>query len=263
MIYARQSRHGFTLLELLLSMALGMMVLILAITLLGRSVDHYECIGGGVSAERESRAVLTQLTADLSCAHFHKDGVFEQSAADWPLDNLGFLSLQARDAQSTAGQLGDLCAIHYYSKDLLINGKTVRCLMRGFRDSHATFTALRDGQTPTLFSATERDEPVAFGILSFEARPLTRDTSGHWQAWEKSAAHAPEAVAVRLVIARRDLVSKLGTTAAWNGNGATAGLLGRASQAGTNPRLEVYAALIRFGHPTPAPTPATTPAPTP
>ncbi|MEI6655364.1 MAG: prepilin-type N-terminal cleavage/methylation domain-containing protein [Verrucomicrobiota bacterium] len=254
---ARQSRHGFTLLELLLSMALGMMVLILAITLLGRSVDHYEGIGGGVSAEREARTVLAQLTADLNSAHFHKDGVFEQSTADWPLDRLGFLSLQARDAQSAAGQLGDLCAIHYATKDLLINGKTVRCLMRGFRDSHATFTALHDGHPATLFTPTVRDEPLAFGILSFEARPLSRDSSGHWQAWEKSTAHAPEAVAVRLVIARRDLVSKLATAEAWNGNGATSGLLGSASQAATNPRLEVYAALIRFGHPNPSTSPAT------
>jgi hypothetical protein len=243
----RQCQSGFTLLELLVSMTAGMLVLILAIAMLGRSGDGYESIGGGVSAEREARAVFTQLTADLSSARFHKDSVFEQSPAAWPLDRLGFFSLQASDAQSANGSLGDLCAIRYYLKDLPVSGKTVRCLMRGFRESHATFQALRDDLAPTLFSDSVRDEPVAFGILEFEANPQIRDASGQWQAWEKSATAGPEAIEVRLVIARRELVGKLATAEAWNGAGATAVLLGSESQAATNRRLEVYAAHIRFG----------------
>ncbi len=249
MIFTYQSRHGFTLLELLMSMTIGMLVLMLAIATLGRSGDHYESIGGGVSAEREARAVLTQLTADLNSACIHKDGVFESSIAAWPLDRLGFLCLQARDAQSANGQLGDLCAVHYYPKDLLINGKTVRCLMRGFRESRAAFKAIRDDQASTLFTGTDRDEPVAFGILAFEARPQSRDTNGHWQAWDQSSTRAPEVIAVRLVIARRDLVAKLTNPEAWNNGPATAGLIGQASQAATNRHLEVFAAVIRFGHP--------------
>ena len=59
----------------------------------------------------------------------------------------------------------------------------------------------------------------------------------------------PAALAVRLVIARRELAAKLTDAAAWNGGGSAAGLLGDAAQAGTNRHLEVYAALIRFGHP--------------
>lgn len=249
MIAIRQLRRGFTLIEMLVSMTLGMMVLMLALAMLGRSRDDYARIGNGVSAEREARAVLTQLTADLQSARFHQDGVFEPSPAAWPRDRLGFLSLQAPDAQSPAGHIGDLCAIHYYLKDLVIGRQSVRCLMRGVRESNATFSALRQNLTPTLFTATARDEPVAFGILAFEARPQARTPTGQWQDWNPSTAQPPAAIAVRLVVARRELAAKLTDSAAWDGAGAAAHLLGSAPQAATNRHLEVYATLIRFGHP--------------
>jgi prepilin-type N-terminal cleavage/methylation domain-containing protein len=243
------TRHGFTLAEVLVAMTLGLLVLMLAIAMLGRTQDDCERIGSGVSAEREARAVLTQLTADLNTARFHKDSRFEQSRTVWPSDQLGFLSLQAADAQSPAGRIGDLCAIHYYLKDLVVGGKTVRCLMRGFHESDTTFKALREDQAHVLFTGTARDEPVAMGVLSFEARPQTCDAAGQWQAWDKSSLEPPAALAVRLVIARRELLGKLADAEAWNGTGEAANLLGMASQASTNSHLAAYSNLIRFGHP--------------
>jgi prepilin-type N-terminal cleavage/methylation domain-containing protein len=249
MIVTGQLRHGFTLIEMLVAMTLGTMVLLLALTLLGRTRDDCARLGGGVSAEREARAGLAQLTADLHSARFHQDGVFEPGSATWPRARLGFLSLQAPDAQAPAGRIGDLCAIHYYLKDLTIGGQTVRCLMRGFRESHATFSALRQDLTHTLFTATARDEPIAFGILAFEASPQARNASGQWQDWAPSTRLAPAALAVRLVVARRELVAKLTDSAAWDGAGNAANLLGKVSQAATNRHLVVCATLIRFGHP--------------
>ena len=251
MIAIRQSRHGFTLVEVLVSMTLGMLVVILAGSMLGRTRDDYERVGGGIAAEREARAVLTQLTADLHSAAFHKDCVFEQSHAAWPGDRLAFLSLQAPDAQSPADRIGDLCAIHYYLKDLVIGGKTVRCLMRGVRQSNDTLQALRLNQTPSLFTASPRDEPVAIGILAFEARPQIRNQAGLWLPWLPTMAQAPSALAVRLVIARHELAAKLTNAAAWDGNGTTAGLLGKPPHAANNRNLQVYSSLIRFAHPEP------------
>lgn len=241
-------RQGFTLIEVLASMTLGTMILLLGIAALGRSRDDYSRINGGVSAEREARAALTQLTADLHTARFHPDGVFEKSAAAWPLDRLGLLSLQPAAAQSTSGHIGDLCAIHYYLKDLVINGKTVRCLMRGLRESNPTFKAITTNLTPSLFTRSQRDEPIAFGVLAFEARPQSRNDSGTWQDWKASSGQAPAAVAIRLVIARCDLAAKLTTATAWDGIGPASGLLGNPQHAAANPRLEVYTSLVRFGN---------------
>lgn len=236
---------GFTLIELMVSMAVGSILLLAAASLLGSSGDNYERIGSGVAAEREARALITRLTSDLSAATFHKDAVFEKSAASWPADRIGFLSLQPADAQSDAGRIGDLCAVNYYLKDLSINGDSIRCLMRGFRESKDTFEALGNDSIPSLFTPMDPvDEPVAFGVVSFEARPKSRDASGKWIDWIPNDISAPEALETRLVVARRGLAARLKTTADWDGSV----LLGPPAEPDRNKDLEVYSTMIRFGN---------------
>ncbi|MDP3850535.1 MAG: prepilin-type N-terminal cleavage/methylation domain-containing protein [Luteolibacter sp.] len=245
--------RGFTLIELLSAMTIGTIILLAAASLLGSSGDGYERVGGSMAAEREARAIITQLRADLATARFHKDGIIQSSSKSWPDDRLAFLGLQPAQAQSEDGLLGDLCAVNYYIKDLPIGGKTVRCLMRGFRESADTFAALQNGKLSLLFSPQGNiDEPVAFGVVSFQARPKSRDAAGGWIDWVKNDSTGPEAFDVRLVIARRDLAGRLRQAADWDGGGTAGSQLGQPSEARRNPNLEVYETRIRFGdHDTP------------
>jgi len=247
---ARPPHHrGFSLIELMASMTIGSIILLAAVALLGSSGDGYERVGGGVATEREARALITQLASDLSTAIFRKDAVFKKSTTAWPADRLGFLSLQPAGAQSDSGRIGDLCAVHYYVKDLTINGKSVRCLMRGFRESKDTFKALQDGSVSPLFAQRKDiDEPVAFGIVSFEARPQARDKSGLWTAWLENDETGPEALDVRLVIVRRGLAARLKLPADWDGAGTAGNMLGKPAEAARNKDLETYGTLIRFGN---------------
>lgn len=235
----RPQIRGFSLVELMFSMAIGSMILILAASVLGSSGDGYERVGGGVASEREARALITQLASDLSSGRFHKDGVIVKSSALWPVDRLGFLSLQPAQAQTDAGRIGDLCAVSYYVEDLNIGGKTVRCLMRGFRESGETFSALRGGSIAPLFAANAGlDEPVAFGVVSFEARPRSRNAGGLWGDWIKNDSTGPEVIDVRLVLARRELAGKLKSPGDWDAAGMS----------GHHKDLEVYATTLRFGN---------------
>ena len=243
-----QRTSGFTLIELLVSMAIGTIVLLLAVGVLGRTGDGYDRVGGGVSAEREARAAISQISADLATARYQNDQVFETNGNGWSNDGMGFLALQPADAQSTAGRIGDVCAIHYYLKDLVTGGRTVRCLMRGFRESSDTFDALKAGSITPLFAQRSADEPIAFGVVSFEVRPKTRDSSGKWQNWVKSSGLSPQAVELKLVVARRELASKLSTSSDWDGGGTAGKLLGKPEEAARNRGLESYGSLIRFGN---------------
>lgn len=163
--------HGFSLIELMCSMAIGSILLLAAAAVLGSYGSGYERVGGGVATEREARAVITRLTADLATARFHKDTLMDPSSGSGSAERLRFLCLRSAQAQSEAGRIGDLCAVNYYLKDLSIHGKTVRCLMRGCRDSKDTFTALDDKHPASLFAeCSQSDEPIAFGVVSFEAR---------------------------------------------------------------------------------------------
>lgn len=249
-------RHklGFTLVELMVSMAIGSMILLAAATLLGGSGESYQRVGGSVAAEREARAIITQLGTDLSSAHFHKDAVIELSFGPWPADHLGFLSLQPSESQSREQHIGDLCSINYYLEDLTIGGKKVSCLMRGFRESRETFEALEADKIADLFKPQDGiDEPVAFGVVSFQARPMVRSPGGGWINWTPTpdGTTVPEAVDVRLVIARRDLAGRLKTSSDWDGVGS-GGRLGNSADADRNRDLEVYGAMLRYGnHETP------------
>ncbi len=238
------------------SMAIGSIILVLAASTLGTSGVGYERISGSVATEREARSLMTQLAADLSSSLFHKDAVIEKSTAVWPSDRIGFLSLQPATAQSDASRIGDLCAVHYYLHDLTIGSHTVRCLMRGFRESKNTFEALSNKDLSPLFSKPgisqlpASDEPVAFGILSFQVWPKSRDTAGKLVDWVESDTKGPEALEVRIVVARRELVSKLKTPNDWDGVGAAAKFIGKASEADCNKDLEIYASVLRYGNQT-------------
>lgn len=248
MTFRPKQPRGFTLVELIVSMAIGSIILLAAAALLGSSGESYERVGGGVAAEREARAVITQLGADLATARFHKDAVVELSFGSWPADHLGFLSLQPDEAQAADKHIGDLCAVNYYLEDLVIGGKTVRCLMRGFRESRATFEALENDTLAGLFTPQDGiDEPVAFGVVSFQARPMVRVPGGGWTNWEPAGITTPAAVDVRLVVARRALGGRLKTAADWDGSGGPGKDLGSSAEADRNPDLEVYGAMLPYG----------------
>ena len=162
-------------------------------------------------AEREARALITQLASDLSTATFPQGRPsLKNPPTSWPADRLGFLSLQPAEAQSDAGRIGDLCAVNYYIKDLTIGGKTVRCLMRGFRESKETFKALEDGRARDAFRGAgehRRTRRLRRRLVRSPAQdPAT--PAGKWIDWVKNDTTGPEALDVRLVLARRELAGE-------------------------------------------------------
>jgi hypothetical protein len=238
---------------MMVSMAVGSMVLLGAVTILGSTGDGYERVSGGVIAEREARALLGQLKADLASASFHKDMLVAKGTEEWPLGKLGFLTLQPDDAQLEENRLGDLCAVRYYIKDETVGGKSVRCLMRGFVESNETFKKLRNDDVGSLFDTSSEggdniDEAIAFGVVSFEAIPKTRDASGKLTEWLPNDTTPPDQMTIRLVIARRELMAKLTDGVAWSGKGPIASLMGRPSDASRNKNLQVYETTVRFGY---------------
>lgn len=239
-------RRGMTLIELMVSMAVGLLLLLLAAAMLRSSGEGYQHINGSIESDREARNSISQLTSDLSGASFHKDSIIETN----PISRLGFLSLQPADAQSEARRIGDLCAIHYYVKDLTIGDKTVRCLMRGFRESADMFSALREGRVASLFEKREnQDEAAAFGVISFKVRPRSRGEYGLWIDWQNRSAVGPERLDVKLIFARRGLASRLKQSRDWD---RIAELLEKDPTANARQDIEVYETPMRFGnHATP------------
>lgn len=236
---AQDSRHsGFTLVEMMVSMAVASVVLLTAAYLLGGTGDSYDRVGGNVAAEREARAAIAQMRSDMESALHHPAAPFSNSA-----DTLAFLSLQPAIAQSDAGRIGDVCAVNYRLTDLPVGNRVTRVLVRGFRESAETFASLKSGSASGLFDPRDLlDEPVAFGVLAFDTNPVVRDETGGWRTWSPAGGDAPEAVDLRLVLARRETLGRLRTAGDWDA--ATS----RADNAENESDLEVYETRIRFGH---------------
>lgn len=246
------SCRGFSLVELACSMSIGSMVLLLAASMLGSSGDGYQKISSNIANAREARAIIGQLNSDLATAKFHPSQIIETPSSERPSHRLGFLCLQAPQAQSEQGHIGDLCAVNYYLADLQLGDRTVRCLMRGMRESADTYAALKTQSTESLFEKQpERDEPIGFGIVAFEIKPKIRDAAGQWIDWSSNATStsaAPETLAMRLVIASQSLCAKLKSSDDWAGTGTNSKFLGKLEDAAKHPNLEVHEIFIRFGN---------------
>jgi hypothetical protein len=124
--------------------------------------------------------------------------------------------------------------------------------MRGMRESADTYAALKTESTGSLFEKQpERDEPIGFGVVSFEVQAKTKDSKGQWIDWSSNTTNtstAPEALALRIVIANQSLCAKLKSSDDWDGTGANSKFLGSPTDAASNPNLETHEMLIRFGN---------------
>lgn len=242
-----RKRSGFTLVEMLASTGIGAIVLLLAVASLSTTGEQYGRSTDSVAAERESRAVLTLVAEDMSKA---SAGILEieESTETWKKDRLGFTCLQPSDAQAESEAIGDLCLVYYYVKDLELGRDTVRCLMRGFRSSDEVFSSLRNGRIEELYEERVEDEPVSFGVLAFEAEGLIRQEGGAWEVWEQTdddpLAEMPDVIRLKLVVARRELASKLRTTADWD----SSPLIGNPDESDRSDQLEIYQIIHPFGH---------------
>jgi len=240
-----RSKAGFTLVELLVSMSIGTLVLLLAVTALRSTGDGYGRSTGGIAAEREARALLNQLGEDLSKALRGREMRFEEGGDRWRRDEIGFLCLQPRDAQAREEAIGDLCAVVYRVADVPLGDGVLRCLVRGFRGSRETFEALEAGNLASLYAERPEDEPIAYGVVEFEAEPLVREEGGGWRTWEADPEWTgPEAVRLRLVVARRQLLDKLSDAGGWE----SSPLLGDPEEVDRNRDLEVYEVIHPFSH---------------
>jgi len=233
-------RPAFSLLELLLAMSAGMMVLLIAATALGDAGEKCARLKAGVGARREFRSGLAEWNADLASAVPSLPPKFFKRQSHEAGDRVGFFLLRPHAGQSEESCAGDLCAVFYYLKDIESNGQTVRCLMRGLRESAEVYVAIQQEEEEALFETRDGDEPVMFGVVTFDARPKVRK-AGAWVEWDVEETDRPQAMEWSVEVARRDLEKRLETTAQWNA------LLGERSPRDAK-QIEVQTGIAAFGH---------------
>jgi len=191
---------GFTLLELLVSMALGSIILLTAATMLGEAGDSYGHVTRGIHAEREARAALSRISADVRAA-LDQQGALRLDSGG----KIGFLTTLPGSAQNKTLRIGDLCAVVYQLKDLESDNRIVRCLTRTVHESSETYRAIKEGNVGEILSRADEDaEPLAIGVMKCSFMPKTRRSDGTWEEWKESSEHMPDSIEIKITVANRE-----------------------------------------------------------
>lgn len=204
--------RAFTLLELLVAMAVLSILLVLLISVTNSASKLWRANENRVDSYREARAAINMISGDLSSLFSSTNTAFfavtpedGRQDADLPPVKTGtpdegmngkifFLTALPIDAQgenrNSNPNKSDLCTIGYYlaydKTSLTGKGTASYNLYRYFRGSDATFAQLSQGNpfadidiqvTDTSPTTSQGAEVIAKNITGFEIKPYTVDTS--------------------------------------------------------------------------------------
>lgn len=208
-----KQKRGFTILELLVSMAVAVVLMVCGMAVLNVVTRGYRDAHEWSVAEREARAVFHQVERDLNSLVMSERIWVYASKAGWPTDSIGFFGLKPEPEADWVN--GDLVALRYYVSSIQIDGVLIQCLMRGVDSEDELYETIRDGEEANWLSRQlEQDEPIGFAVLAFEVKPMTW-SDGQWVEWDRKESMPPDCVKLRLVIAKPGLLERLNRMDHW------------------------------------------------
>jgi prepilin-type N-terminal cleavage/methylation domain-containing protein len=173
----RTQRTGFTLLELLVSMAVMSIVILVLLQTTAASLSLWRISEGKIAAGREGRGAIQLIDQDF------KGMIVPTNAALQPVlvgnTSFSFLTLKPQDFQDTtaaAGNVGDVCFVEYRI--------TNSAIMRGSVDSKLTFEGLTN--SPPIFPTPSQFHVVATNVTE----AVWVENEGYVQLFFKAAPSA-------------------------------------------------------------------------
>lgn len=244
-IHSPRGGTGFTLLELLVAMAVLTLLVVMLMGLVDSATKLWRQSESRVDAYREARAALNVISDELRAAiastnsnYFSTNPVGITTGVDPNAASLFFLTTLAPSAQPP-GSKSSICAVGYFrgwDKQNVnfggINAKDPSTpgyhLFRTFYSSDQTFTNLVQGRPPLrdLAVPSSQGQPapeiLARNVCAFEVRCYT--TNGITGAqkfldWTPAIGTPPQIVEIRITAIPDDLARRLdGNQTAWTTN---------------------------------------------
>ncbi len=198
---ARIGRHGFTLLELLVSITVLTLLLVILLSMVDTATKLWRTNENRVDAYREARAAINMIANDLASAYASNDPnlFFTQKDTDFTIPGtatepgmdgrLFFLTSLPTEAQEEGKNKSDLCTVGYFlgfaRTSLLSNGKDDPSLnlYRYFRSSGGD----------TSDSGTKIDNSTYLAMIGGD--PIRKIPSGTLWVANKGAGTSSEVLA--------------------------------------------------------------------
>lgn len=243
----RVHRAGFTLIEMLVAMAMTAGLLTLLLTAMLGTSKNYDSMSQQIDTRVEARAALGLLTRDVGAFAGEMRVSEKDTAAGWAIDSFSFLSRQSTAAQTLENAESELCHVFYYPAYSIDDEQQrvgSRKLYRGLLDSAETFDHAVAGKEFDLPTPTpETDEPVAFGVVSFDVEVLKRSAGGSFSEWTDGDDDPPALVEITLVVTHRQILPRLPNADDWE---SADGALGTPETAEQNRDLYHYETRIHL-----------------
>lgn len=209
---------AFTLVELLVSMAISSVLLLTLAMLMSQATDGYALSQRSIDQITQARAVFHLIETDLSSRLPDAPLAINSDPKDRDKgsNQISLVSVMAGYEQNPEHP-GDLATICYYvAYDQDPARETTPKLYRRSLDSAGTQERLEKGIDAPIEPDPDSDEPVLDGVLKFQAKLYaTNPASGLEEAWQASSNHEPTHLELTLTIVDRALAKRLRDRSDW------------------------------------------------
>ena len=227
-------KTGFTMVELLVSMAITSIIMVTLLSLIGQSTDTYTNTQRAVNSLSQARAFMQffekEISTNLASTYLlWKETTSSDTKTPDQSDKLLFFRTLTDDEQTTADP-GDIGTTYYYvatTSDIgsaespklyrqALGPKESQELIE--KDTGLTFPAQKPTQTQADAAGTNLtpDEAILYNVLGFSAQPQYRDSAGELQDWNSTLSVSPSVILLNIRFIDDSSSGRFKTKAQWD-----------------------------------------------
>lgn len=211
-------RNGFTMAELLVSMAITSVLLLALLALVGQSTDSYTQTQRAVNTLSQARAFLQFFDREISTRLPATRLIYEKGNGTGEADRIAFVrAISAAEESSTdPGDLNTSCYYVAFSADGA-NSESPK-LFRGVLGASETQSLLSAGGVPVFPPADPAsDEPIVPNVIRFEASPkYFTGSPAKPEDWTTSSTAPPSLIELTITFLDDSSAQRYRTRAEWD-----------------------------------------------